>query len=88
MSNLQLGITTVGDLLLNNCITNIVDCEKTTKLSPVKLCIPDYQRPYKWTAKNVNQLIDDIYDAMQSNQECYRLGTLILFHNTEKNLMR
>jgi uncharacterized protein with ParB-like and HNH nuclease domain len=24
------------------------------------LKIPSYQRPYKWTTKNVNQLIDDI----------------------------
>lgn len=24
------------------------------------LKIPDYQRPYKWKIKNVNQLIDDI----------------------------
>ena len=25
-----------------------------------KLTIPEYQRPYKWTERNVNQLIDDI----------------------------
>ena len=24
------------------------------------LKIPEYQRPYKWTEKNVNNLIDDI----------------------------
>jgi uncharacterized protein with ParB-like and HNH nuclease domain len=29
-------------------------------LSLEKIQIPEYQRPYKWTIKNVNQLIDDI----------------------------
>lgn len=26
-----------------------------------KLTIPEYQRPYKWQPKHVNQLIDDIF---------------------------
>lgn len=42
--------------------------------------IPPYQRPYKWTAKNVNQLITDILAFRWRNQ--YRLGTLVL-HNNE-----
>lgn len=42
--------------------------------------IPSYQRPYKWTAKNVNQLISDII-AFRKQQQ-YRLGTLVL-HNNE-----
>ena len=42
--------------------------------------IPSYQRPYKWTAKNVNQLISDILAFKESKQ--YRLGTLVL-HNDE-----
>ena len=43
-----------------------VDSEKT-QIIKIKdlfvkenLIIPEYQRPYKWTLKNVNQLIDDI----------------------------
>ena len=32
-------------------------------LSIQNLCIPEYQRPYKWTIKNVNQLIDDMNDS-------------------------
>ena len=45
-----------------------------------KLSIPPYQRPYKWTAKNVNQLISDILTFRNKSQ--YRLGTLVL-HNGE-----
>lgn len=27
------------------------------------LSIPDYQRPYKWSRKSINQLFNDILDA-------------------------
>lgn len=47
------------------------------------LKIPDYQRPYKWKAKNVNQLIDDI--LFHKDKQGYRLGTLVL-HNDKENL--
>ncbi len=42
------------------------------------LVIPNYQRPYKWTEKNVNQLIDDI--IFHNEKSAYRLGTLVI-HN-------
>ena len=38
--------------------------------------IPLYQRPYKWTQKNVNQLIDDILYFKKYSE--YRIGTLVL----------
>ena len=80
-SNLKLAITTIGDLLLDNAITQD---ESQKRISEVKLQIPNYQRPYKWTAKNVVQLLDDIIEAKTSNKEVYRVGTLIL-HQAEKN---
>jgi hypothetical protein len=40
------------------------------------LFIPTYQRPYKWQAKHVNQLIDDILN--HRTKSCYRLGTVVL----------
>ena len=46
-----------------------------------KLVIPPYQRPYKWTSKNVNQLITDILTFCAKNKTHYRLGTLVLFNN-------
>ena len=79
-NRLTLGITTIEDLLLNNRVSQ-------TKLndfsSDLHLRIPEYQRPYKWTAKNANQLLDDIEVALNSNKEVYRVGTLIL-HLDEK----
>lgn len=72
---LMLGITKVGDLLFDNRITELKD---GTSLGPINLAIPVYQRPYKWTPKNVNRLLDDIEDAMHDNKEVYRVGTLIL----------
>lgn len=48
------------------------------------LKIPEYQRPYKWTEKNVNNLIDDIISNKDKSE--YRLGTLVLLENEETNL--
>lgn len=53
------------------------------KIGELKFCdflIPAYQRPYKWTTKNVNQLISDLETF--KNQKTYRLGSLVL-HNNE-----
>lgn len=41
------------------------------------LDIPLYQRPYKWTGKNINQLFSDI--AIHKDKSAYRLGTIV-FH--------
>lgn len=64
MNSLTLSITTIGDLLLRKTITN---CEEPIK--DVELCVPLYQRPYKWTARNAIQLLDDIIDAKNSNKD-------------------
>jgi len=45
------------------------------------LTIPEYQRPYKWTVKNVNLLIDDIMH--HRDRSAYRLGTIV-FYKDEK----
>ncbi len=79
--SLRLAITTIGNLLLENRIARKDTAEKDI-IKEVKLCIPNYQRPYKWTAKNVLQLIDDIMEAKCENKEVYRVGTLILYHNS------
>ena len=77
-NRLTLGIATIGDLLLNNRISRN---ESDTSIENVELMIPEYQRPYKWSVKNANQLLDDVEDAMNSNKEVYRVGTLILHHD-------
>ncbi len=40
------------------------------------LSIPKYQRPYKWTEKNIKQLLDDIRLNVESKD--YRLGTIVI----------
>lgn len=55
----------------------------TRDSTSLKLFIPDYQRPYKWTVSNVSRLIDDIAEAHSNNCSIYRIGTLIL--NKNKN---
>ena len=45
-------------------------------LSDPSLTIPEYQRPYKWVTKHVEQLFEDI--ARHKNKSAYRLGTLVL----------
>ncbi len=82
MSNLTLSITTIGDLLLHERITRKKDGKS---IDDVRLVIPDYQRPYKWSARNAIQLLDDIIEARNSNKEVYRVGTLILHEGTDEN---
>ena len=82
MSNLILSITTIGDLLLNNRISQKEDGKP---IDNVTLTIPEYQRPYKWTARNAIQLLDDIIEAMNNNKEVYRVGTLILHKEQDDN---
>ncbi|MBR0401332.1 MAG: DUF262 domain-containing protein, partial [Lachnospiraceae bacterium] len=74
-NGLTLGITKIGDLLLRDKITR---SENGASREHIRLIIPEYQRPYKWTAKNANQLLDDIEEAKNTNKEVYRVGTLIL----------
>ncbi len=40
--------------------------------------IPDYQRPYSWEDEQIEQLWDDLYSAMESGDEGYFLGPMIL----------
>ena len=82
MSDLKLSVTTIGDLLLNNRITRRKDGKP---IENIRLAIPDYQRPYKWTARNAIQLLDDIIEARNENKEVYRVGTLILHKEEGKD---
>jgi hypothetical protein len=82
-TSLTLAITKIGDLLINNKITQIQD-KDGKEISDINLKIPNYQRPYKWTAKHVIQLLDDIIEAKNANKETYRVGTLILHQENER----
>ncbi len=73
---ITLRITTIGSLLTENRIASPKVDDKP--IENILLKIPEYQRPYKWTAKNATQLLDDILLAMGEQKEVYRVGTLIL----------
>lgn len=82
MDSLILSLTTIGDLLLENRISRDMEGKPIEK---VWLSVPDYQRPYKWSARNAIQLLDDIIEARNSNKEVYRVGTLILHKDLGSN---
>jgi hypothetical protein len=52
-------------------------------LSDPALAIPQYQRPYKWTGKHINQLFSDI--AVHKGKTSYRLGTIVFHHDGDVN---
>lgn len=52
-------------------------------LSHKRLRIPHFQRPYKWTAKNVIQLIDDVTRFQGTNP--YRIGTIVIYQDGKGN---
>ncbi|MDD2212617.1 MAG: DUF262 domain-containing protein [Clostridia bacterium] len=46
--------------------------------------IPSYQRDYAWDIQNIDDLFDDIFEAMETNVGHY-IGTFILSQNREEN---
>ena len=51
----------------------------------LKLSIPDYQRPYKWTIKHVQQLLDDLLTHFRNQEQVYRIGTVVIHKYNEKD---
>jgi len=51
------------------------------------LVIPSYQRPYKWTGKNITELILDIQKSIEDGKKYsnfkYRVGTVILYRESK-----
>ena len=51
-----------------------------------KIVIPSYQRPYKWTEKNITELILDIQKSIEDGKKYsnfkYRVGTVILYRES------
>ena len=42
---------------------------KIDDIFKLDLSIPNYQRPYKWTIKNVQQLIDDLLQNFREGKK-------------------
>lgn len=74
-------LATDGDPFPENCSAIVVTVEKLLRMN---LRIPEYQRPYKWTRRSVEELMQDIRDSLEvpdgpvSMPLKYRLGTVIL----------
>jgi len=47
--------------------------------------VPDYQREYVWTDKEVHQLLDDINDEMDGSAKEYFIGTILVSPTNMKN---
>ena len=48
--------------------------------------IPEYQRPYVWGADQVNELLDDVYRAQESNPDSqYFLGSMVLKKSSKQD---
>lgn len=66
----------------------ITPTQKVIKLSELvkeKLILPIYQRPYKWTEKNVIQLLEDIFEYIIVKNKDYRIGNIILHRENANN---
>ena len=66
-----------GDSPLKADFKSINDCLKQP------MAIPEYQRPYRWGIKNVEQLLTDIQTSMSNGKITYLIGTIILNDNSE-----
>lgn len=62
------------------------EIKKVANLLEQKLEIPHYQRPYRWTAVNVYQLLNDIHLSWKQGKKSYRVGSVIL-HKVNSNML-
>lgn len=70
----------------NTMTTQYPKCTIQTvqEILTLPLHIPDYQRPYKWQAFHVHQLLDDLQYHFAKHRQRYRLGTLVLHRESGK----
>lgn len=65
----------------------MVDIISVAELLKMNLALPNYQRPYKWTYKNMVDLLGDLNDAVANAEKYetfkYRVGTIILHEVSE-----
>jgi uncharacterized protein (DUF305 family) len=61
------------------------EVKKVCTIFNQNLNIPEYQRPYRWEIKQVEQLLEDIYVSWKQQREAYRIGSIILY-DKEKEL--
>ena len=57
---------------------NRIDLESVSELKNKKLIVPNYQRGYKWRAKDVEYLIEDIAEIAQDDNSDYCLQPIVV----------
>ncbi|MFC0308464.1 DUF262 domain-containing protein [Gallibacterium trehalosifermentans] len=63
----------------------IAKVQKIGEIVQKELSIPDYQRPYKWTTKNIIQLLNDLYFNFEKDKKVYRVGAIVIHHDETEN---
>lgn len=68
----------------------MAEIKSINELLNMKLDIPYYQRPYKWTVQNITDLLDDITNSISDAERYrtefkYRIGTIII-HNKDNGI--
>ena len=58
---------------------------KLKEILGADLSIPSYQRPYKWTIKHVQQLLDDLLTHFRNQEQVYRIGTVVMHKYSKDN---
>ena len=64
----------------------MAEIKSVNELLEMNLDIPDYQRPYKWSIQNIEDLLTDISNAISDSERYragfkYRIGTIIVHKN-------
>ena len=65
-----------------------ITMQKYTLFNAFKECfyiVPDYQREYVWTDKEVNQLLEDINEQLDSSKSDYFIGTVLVSSSNDDN---
>ena len=59
-----------------------------SKIPTEQICyeIPPYQRPYSWERENVQQLLDDVWEAYEARDNEYFMGSLITIEKERDRL--
>ncbi|WLI05870.1 DUF262 domain-containing protein [Pseudomonas sp. FP597] len=75
------AIQTPPAIVLSSKIISVYELPKDSALD-----IPQYQYPYKWAGKHINQLFSDI--AIHKDKSAYHLVTILFHHDREiKNIV-
>ena len=63
---------------------NKIELKSVSELNGKKFLVPNYQRGYKWRAKDVEYLIEDIAEIAQDDHSDYCLQPIVVAPNWEQ----